>query len=170
MPNLKTLGNASRSHAFVVSAFTSCLPSWVRLSHPRVVWYPHLSRRCAQHTSAAPTRVPSTIYSRQMCGPCQAPHLVWSTAVRHIGLTQSRVCALTHSHWLPPTTAFSGSLSFYCVVDLCLTHRSSPVSSLCTHTLALAGFLPPLTSGSLSFRGLRTPGVFCGRPLSDASS
>ena len=25
LPNLKTLGNASRSHAFVVSAFTSCL-------------------------------------------------------------------------------------------------------------------------------------------------
>ena len=95
-----------------------------------------------------------------------------------------------------------------CVVDLCPAHRASPVSSLCTHTLALAAsclrslpghfhfilwstsvrriglaqprvcalthspgrLLPPLPSGSFSFRGLRIPGVFCGRPLSDASS
>ena len=33
------------------------------------------------------------------------PASVWSTSVRHLGLAQSRVCALAHSHWLPPVPA-----------------------------------------------------------------
>ena len=56
-------------------------------------------------TLALATSCPRSRAGHFHSGVSGPPASVWSTSVRHLGLAQSRVCALAHSHWLPPVPA-----------------------------------------------------------------
>ena len=91
---------------------------------------------------------------------------MWSTSVRHIGPAPSRVCALAHSHWLPPAPTLERVTSIPGFQDprrLCgrpLSDTSGQPSHESAHSPTRTGcLLSLLSSRSLSFRGFRTPGV-----------